>query len=30
MSSSNNITVQLPENFSELDGKDLDLNRLAV
>ena len=30
MMSSNDKTVQLPENFSELYGKDLDLHRLAV
>ena len=30
MTSSNDKTVQLPENFSELYGKDLDLDRLAV
>ena len=30
MTSSNENTVQLPENFSELYGKDLDLDRLAV
>ena len=30
MMSSNDSTVHLPDNFSELYGKDLDLNRLAV
>ena len=30
MTSSNDNTVQLPEHFSELYGKDLDLDRLAV